>query len=120
MPEMQIKRSDIESLAQKLGSPDPQLSDDERAMLSTVLAAAAEALGDEGPVTGSGTRRSALVAGLAALLLAAPIAAGPAVEDHSVASLRAQFASAFTPGAMMPPGEGDPNIQLGPLTEPRA
>lgn len=118
MPELQITRSHIESLTRKLGSPDPRLSDDERAMLSTVLAAAAEALGDEGTRSGPRTRRSALVAGLAALLLAGPVAAGPTADHHASPSLRDQFTGAFTPGALAPPSDSGPNIQLDPRSQP--
>jgi hypothetical protein len=78
MPEVPITQSDLESLAQKLGSANPPAS------------------------RVSGHRTPPLAVGLAALLLAGPIAASvvAAAAQDSLPSLRAQFANAFTPGTI--------------------
>lgn len=107
MPEGQITRSDIESLARKIESPDPRLSEDEIAMLSTILSAAAEAVGDPASGKGRGVTRRVLTAGLAALLLAGPFAAAGAG-----AAFHDQFATSFTPGAIIDPGGGEPTIKI--------
>lgn len=88
MPDMQISQSDIESLGQKLGRLEPELSENERALLSFVLSVASAAIshsGAEGSVVSRESDQETPVV--------------VRIEGH-LPSIRDQFTNAFIPGAL--------------------
>jgi hypothetical protein len=90
MPEMHVNPGDAEGFTEEPDSTEPEPS-------------------QEPPASRRGRRTPAIAAGLAALMLAGPVAAGAgaggvettssgAVRASCPAELRDQFADAFTPG----------------------
>jgi hypothetical protein len=90
MAEVQIKRHDIDSLAEKLSRLEPELSPPERALLLFMLGVAADSI----QRSGAGERHSTLVS--AAQHQPVPVVVEMAPHAPSISQ---EFATAFTPGA---------------------
>jgi hypothetical protein len=103
MPEMDVNRSDTEDLAQEPDSTGPEPTE------------------EPPPPRRSGRQTPVIAAGLAALALAGPVAAGHDVAaagdvisaaGDSISALRDQFAKAFTAGPVDILGVPEGTIKL--------
>ena len=85
MPDVQVSQNDVQSLGDKIGGLESQLSDKEKALLLGVIAVASDSIssGSSSVVSREGGQDS-------------PIADG---YEGELPPLRDQFVSAFTPGA---------------------
>jgi len=91
MPEVQISRSDVDSLAEKLARLEPELSPSEQALLLCMLGVVVDVI-DRG---GIGEHISTLVS---AALRDQSVPVVVTMTDP-VPSIEEEFARAFTPGA---------------------
>jgi hypothetical protein len=108
MPPVQITKDEIDKLSQKLETVTSQLSDEERALLSSIFAVAADVVGRPSPQS---------------LASAAPSPgigeAGPVAAVEGVLTpIREQFVRSFTAGPLPKDGQTDDKVGPGKADDP--